>query len=598
MAAVAAGCEGRPRRAQDDATASAAPVSLDVPAVVELDLTRGIPELVPATLLGPARQRTHVDLVRSLRAIRDTDATKAVLVRLGAARIGFSRAHEVGRILAELRNAGRPVVCHADDYNNGTMLLAAVGCSRIWVSAAGGMDAVGLAAQMLYGNKLLTKLRIDVDFLQVGKYKGAQEPFTRDGPSPEARESLETALGGLHTAWLDAITKGRPKEGVAAAVDDGPYSAEEAKAKGLVDEVGYLDDARDEAKKLAGVDNVVVRFGTGEGTPPVSRGLIEVLRAVSGSSRGGTPHIAVVRAVGAISMAPSGMFGQSDGITERELSRVLTKLAKDASVKAVVLRIDSPGGSALASDLLWKRLMKLRSDKPLVVSIGGMAASGGYYLACAATKIVAEPTSIIGSIGVVGGKFALGKTLEEVGIHAETIAATKDPTKAARAAWLSPLSPWDEPTRQRMLASMTAIYDLFLKRIGEGRGVPVDKIAPSAEGRLFGGVLAKERGLIDELGGLEDAIRLAGELAKLPKDAPVDVIGETPGLLELLEGDGDSAEAARAELAAAAARDAAHALAPAWANAAPELGAFLGSAAPLLQGEKTLTALPFVLMIR
>jgi protease-4 len=165
--------------------------------------------------------------------------------------------------------------------------------------------------------------------------------------------------------------------------------------------------------------------------------------------------------------------------------------------------------------------MRLRQQKPLVVSIGGMAASGGYYLACAGTKIVAERTSIIGSIGVVGGKFAVGKALADIGINAETVAANPDPQRAARAAYMSALTPWDEPTRARVLASMEAVYDLFLKRITAGRNLPLETIAPSAEGRIFGGVEAAGRSLVDELGGLERAIALARELAELPTDAPV-----------------------------------------------------------------------------
>jgi len=589
VACTAGGCEGRPRRASAEDVSSRS-IGMDGAGLVELDLSRGDPELIPSTLLGPARQGTHVDLVRTLRSLRTAEGTKGILVRLGTSSIGFARAHEIGRLLGELRAKGQKVDCHADDYNNGTLLLASLGCSKVWLSPAGSVDSVGVAAQLVFGNKLLTKLHVDVDFLQVGKYKGAQEPFTRDGPSPEARESLEQALHGIRGAWLDGITKGKGKQEVAELVEDGPYSAEEAKAKGLIDEIAYADDARDVAKKQAGVDQVSVRFGSGEGAPPVSRGIVEILRAISGSGHGGTPHVSVVRAVGAISMTSSGVFGQSDGITERDLSKVLLRLTKDESTKAVVLRIDSPGGSALASDLIWKKLMKLRAAKPLVVSVGGMAASGGYYLSCAGTKILAEPTAIVGSIGVVGGKLAVGKSLEEIGVHAETIAANPDPIKAARAAWMSPFTPWDDPTRQRMLSSMTAIYDLFLKRIAEGRGQPVEKIAPSAEGRIFGGVEAKERGLVDELGGLDDALKLALDLAKLPADAPIDVVGDSSGLIELIGGN-DDAESALA-------RSAERVLVPEWLTGTPELGAFIGSAAPLVTGEKTLAALPFALLLR
>jgi protease IV len=328
-----------------------------------------------------------------------------------------------------------------------------------------------------------------------------------------------------------------------------------------------------------------------------------VLRALAGSSRGGSPHVAVLPAVGAISMSASAsLLGGSEGITEHELGKVIGKLTADGAVKAVVLRIDSPGGSALASDLLWKQLRKLAAAKPLVISIGNMAASGGYYLSCAGTKIVAEPTSIVGSIGVVGGKLALGKALDDFGVHGEIIPAAPDPTKAARAGYNSSFAAWDDPTRARVLTSMTAIYDLFVHRVAEGRGVAVEAVAPSAEGRIFGGVEAKQRGLVDALGGLSEAIDLALELGSLPKDTPVEVVDEEPGLLEMLaEREGEGAAKGEVPAAVAAtARQAARAVAlPAgWAAALPGAEAFVASLGPLVGGERALAAMPYGLTVK
>lgn len=601
-AAWLSGCTGRERTA---APPAARAPRFGEPAVIEIDLSRGLPESAPSSILGPSSRRTHAALVQSLRALAVAESAKGFLVRLGTSRPGFARAHEIGRLLGAIREAGRPVVCHADEYNNATLLLAAAGCGKLWLSPAGQVDAVGIAAQLVFAKGLLDKLNVHVDFLQVGKFKGASEPFTREGPSPEARQSLESALGGLREAWISAIVDGRGKPELRDAVEDGPFAAEEARTRGLIDEIGDVDDALEDAKKLAGADRSVSRFGGGKQDASLSRGLVDVFRSVSGASAVGAPHVTVVPAIGSIAMTTGGMpLGSREGIGERELGRVLSRLTKDASTKAVVLRIDSPGGSALASDLLWKRLMRLRQEKPLVVSIGGMAASGGYYLACAGTKILAEPTSIIGSIGVVGGKFALGKALSEVGINAETIAANPDPTRANRAAYMSALTPWDEPTRARVLASMEATYDLFLKRIAEGRNVPNEAIAPSAEGRLFGGLEAKQRGLVDELGGLEQAIAVARDLAKLPADAPVEIEHDDVGLLELLAaGDaadesGVAAPPARSALEEQAREVMAGALVPEWLGPAPELGTFVGAMAPLLAGERTLAALPFAVMLR
>lgn len=602
---AAAACDGRKPSTPSPSDSAASPAS-PAPAsisglVAELDFTRGVPEEVSTPLFGAKPRRSHLDLARVLRSL-DAAPAKGLFIRLGSATIGLAGSQEIGARLGALRKRGIPIICHADGYENSTLLLAASGCSRIWVSPAGGVDSVGLAAQLLYARSLLDRLHVAVDFLQVGKYKGAEEPFTRDGPSPEARESLLGALRGMRAAWLDGITQGRGKPGLAEVVEDGPFTPEDALANGLIDAIGYVDDARDDAKKLAGTDQLVTRFGSAEGSPSASRGLVGVLRSLGGSSATGAPHIAVIPAIGPISMGGTPSLpigGGSEGISERELGRLLVRLTKETSVKAVVIRIDSPGGSALASDLLWKRLMELREKKPLVFSVGNMAASGGYYMASTATKIIADPTSLIGSIGVVGGKLAVGKTLEEFGVHAETIPASPDPSRAARSSYMSPFTPWDSPTREKVRATMTSIYDLFLRRVAEGRKTTVAKVAPFAEGRVFGGVEAKQLGMIDELGGFEEALTLAQKLGGLPDDAPFEITSDGGGLFDFLEtGDASANGSGDSKAEGAARRVAQDALLPEWTGAMPAVGAFVGSLSPLLRGERALTALPFGIIIK
>ncbi|APR85933.1 signal peptide peptidase SppA [Minicystis rosea] len=601
-AMATAACEGRAPRATSVETRSGRSSS-DGPLVAEIDLSRGVPEARSTSILGSPSRRSHVDLVRALRALaedRGSAPVKGIFVRFGVASTGLARAQEIGHLLGEIRKT-KPVVCHADEYDNASMALAARGCSKIWVSPAGGVETIGIAAQMLYANSLLERLHVGVDFLQIGKYKGAEEPFTRDGPSPEARSSLESALRGMRAGWLADVAEGRGKLSAAGAVEDGPFAPQEAMERGLVDAVGYLDDAREDAKKLTSAERIASRFGGGEGSRGGGGGLASLLRALAGSSHIGTPHVAVVPASGSIAMSSSGsILGGSDGITERELGKLITKLTSDSSTKAVVLRIDSPGGSALASDLLWKKLMKLREKKTLVVSVGDMAASGGYYLSCAGHKIVAEPTSLLGSIGVVGGKLAVGRTLEQIGVHAETIAAAPDPQKAARASYESSMTPWDDDTRARVLATMTSVYNLFLERVAEGRGTTVDKITPNAEGRVYGGVEAKERGMVDAIGGLSDAVDLAIQLAGLPKDAPIDVVDDEPGLFELLdEGTVPGAGEASAAVTEGAKRVAQESLIPPLLNQVlPAARPFLGAFAPLLAGERVITAVPYGVTVR
>jgi len=592
--AASTACDGRRR-----ATASAGATHDEPragPAIAVLDLSDGVPEQPRAGLLGlSSKGPSFDDLVHEdARLGRDKDV-RGILVRLGTARIGLARAQEIGTMLGML-GVKVPVWCHADDLSNGTLYLAARACKRIWLSPATGVDAVGLAAQTMYFHKLLAdELGLDVDFLQVGKYKGAEEPFTRDGPSPEARASLQSTLSDMRTVWLDGLRQARP--GVAEATpEDGPYSARTAKELGLIDDVGYFDEAREALEKDASAVRAEVRLGGGAAAGGGDE-LSDVLRAIAGESLGSAP-IALMRADGAISMeGGGGLLSEGGGIVERRMVRTLTRLERDDDVKAVVLRIDSPGGSALASDLLWHGLMRIRAKKPLVVSIGSMAASGGYYLASTGSVIFADDTSIVGSIGVVGGKVAANKALEKLGVHAETIPAKgDDPRAAARAAYESFLMPWDDPTRERVLSTMTAIYELFLARVAEGRSIPVERVAASAEGRIFSGREGKTRGLVDELGGLTEAIARARTLAGLAVDARVNAVGESSGLLDAL-----AEEAPESRAGAMPPRPLAGAgmvVAELIERLGPELLPFAESLAPLGEHERAVCALPFALTVR
>ena len=569
--------------------------------MVVFDLTAGVPEKESSAIFGVSQgKRSFDELVSAFDDLKKNKEANSLLVRFGGSQMGLGRAEELGAMLDGFRRSGKPVFCHADGYTNATLLAAARGCSKIYVSPAGEVESVGIAAQIVYMHKLLVEeLHISLDILQVGKFKGAEEPLTRDGPSDEARASLEGVLADLRATWLSGIKDGRGKPELAAAIEDGPYSPKKAKERGLIDEIGYADDALEAEKKASGAVREEVRFGRGAEDKPED--LSDIVRVLAGSAVGGAP-IALVRATGSISMSSGGgLFGGRGGITEQDLGRTLRKIEKDDDIKALVLRIDSPGGSALASDLLWHQLMRVRAKKPVIVSVGEMAASGGYYLASTGSLIFADKTSIVGSIGVVGGKVAVGGALERFGVHTETFSGQPGNVPAAnRAAYLSPLVPWDEPTKVRVLESMSGIYDLFLQRISEGRStqgrtVGVEKIAPFAEGRIFSGQQGKEHGLVDELGGLREAIARAREVAKLPADAEVAVLGNKPGILEALGGGGgQDAEERAASMQAAAAPDPIEAL----GRIAPDLVPFVASMAPLADGERSLCALPFALVVK
>lgn len=592
VVAVALGCSGRPRHGSSKGSAGNEPAEKER-RLIEIDLSAGFPEVTRGGLFQLPAARTYTGLVRSLERALDDSLTAGVFVNLGAQGVDYARAQELGELLGRFRKKGLNVVCHAHGYTNASSLLALEGCSRIWLSRAGSVETVGLAAQLIHVKGLLDRLKIDVDFLHVGKFKSGAEPMTREEPSENAREALKSTLGSIRQSWLDGADAARPDHSLRERLEQGPYSPEEARVAGVVDALGYESEALAELKTLSKVKALSHVFGPGskKGGGFEIGDLVRILTGGDDESQG-KPHIAVVPAEGAIGMDAGGPL-DGPGITAQSLNRTLKRLADDDSVKAVVLRIDSPGGSPLASDLIWHELMELRKKKPIIASVGGMAASGGYYIACGATRVVAEPTSIVGSIGVFGGKIVIGPALHEVGINAFTVAANPDPAGAARAAYLSPFSPWDDATRARVMAHMQSIYDLFVARVAEARKLPEDAVRKSAEGRIWSGTQGKEQGLVDELGGLSRALEIARKMASLGRDTPVTVEGPKDGLLDmLLVGD----DASSAQVSAAVARfESDHAL---LAAVPAELRSSVAALSPLARGENAVLALPFSVILK
>lgn len=564
--------------------------------VVELDLSHGLGERADGiSLLSGPRAPSLAELVQAFDRLRTDRNTRGVFIRLGGADLSWAQAEELGRLFASLPPE-QLVVCHAHAYSNATLLFAARACDRLWLSPAGEVGTVGIAGQMVYVKRLLDRLQIKADFLHMGKYKSAAETLTEDGPTEAARESLGAVLSSIRGTWLDGVAAARTRENVRRDLEHGPWSPEAALAGGLIDAIGYVSDARDEAKKLAHVDHVESSPGL-DARRDAAGALTQLIQVLAGARRseGGRDHVSVLTATGGINMEPEGVLGGGDGIAAESLGKTLKRLREDDAVKAVVLRIDSPGGSALASDLIWHDLMLLREKKPLIASLAGVAASGGYYMACAATRIVAERSTILGSIGVVGGKIVFGTALDQFGVSGVTFPASDEPGAAERAAYLSPLTPWDDATREAVRAQMASIYELFLQRVSQGRNVPVDDIRKIAEGRIWSGVQGLEHHLIDEYGGLADAIAIARKQAHLDDTAEVKIEGGGETLFDVLAIDEDDDEPE--SVARALARLRALPPSPLSAVAAP-FRPYAESLSPLLGREKILTALPFAIDVR
>jgi protease-4 len=553
--------------------------------IVAIDLSAGAPESSGERLFRLPATRTYTGLMRALDKALASPQTAGLLVNLGSRSLDFSRSAELARSVARFRDKKLPVVCHAHDYSNSSSWFALRACTRIWLSPAGSSDTVGIAAELVHVKGLLDRLKVGVDFIAIGKFKGGAEPLTHTEPTPATREALSSTLASIRSAWLAEVEQGRP--GVTRSLENGPHAPNEAKERKLVDEIGFESDALADAKRLGKTNFVQSGFGP-ESSSGSGFDIGQLVKILAGGDDGATtrPHVAVVPAEGAISMESGGAF-DAGGITAKSLVRVLKRLQKDDSVKAVVLRIDSPGGSPLASDLIWHELMELRKKKPVVSSVGSMAASGGYYIASGTQRIFAENASIVGSIGVFGGKIVIGPAIHEVGVDAFMIPANPEPAAAERAGYLSPFRPWDDATRERVRAHMKGIYDLFIERVAAGRNMPAEAVRTAAEGRIYSGAQGKDRGLVDEIGGLARAIESARGLAGLDADAPVAVEGPRESLLDqLLLGESASEGDVRAALARFEQRGELLKSLPA------SLRVHAGSLSPLLAGETAVVALP------
>ena len=479
------------------------------------------------------------DVLTRLDEARTDEHVVALFVRLGPMGGAWGRIDDLREAFQAVRDAGKPVHCHFETIDNAGYLLAASSCDRISVTPAGILDTVGIAAQVFYARTLLEQIGVTAELLQVGTFKGAAEPFTRSEMSPEMRESMGTLLDDLQLSLIQAMVEGREMtaERAQEVHDAGPYDADGAREARLVDAVEFDDEARTRAREAGNATrNVRVQLMP-EHEPTTLADLIGALASGEGPSEGPEgAHVVIAYLDGEISddEEPGVGTGQAGPFV-----RHMRELAEDEDVRAVVLRIDSPGGSALASDRMWHAVRRVAARKPVIVSVGDMAASGGYYIASAAHDIVAHPGSIVGSIGVVGGKVDASALLERVGIHAETL------TRGEHAGWSSLTQPWGESERAVLQRMMENTYGRFVARIVEGREMPRERVLASAEGRIWTGRQGLERGLVDRLGGIGTALAMAREQAHLEDDVaivewpPRRTVLET--ILETMNG-GDPAE--------------------------------------------------------
>ncbi len=451
--------------------------------------------------------RAAVDLERlaDFEAAARHPRVRGVLVHLDTLPHGWAGLQEWQAVLERLKDQGKLLVAWAEAPSTAAYTLAAV-CDRVVLPPLGEVGLVGVAGQLRFLGGALTRLGLAFELEAAGAYKSYGETFTRTYATPENREATRALVDGLHDEVVETIARHRRKTPaeVQALVERAPLTAQEALDADLVDEIAYEDGLDDWLTEQ--LDRKPRRVGA-RGAARIE-GWLRWLRGVAS----GEPVVSVLHLEGAVVVNERSQRGRA-AIASRQVVPALRVLRERDDVVAVVLAVDSPGGSALASDLIWREVELLKRSKPVVAWFGDTAASGGYYLAAAASEILARPGTLTGSIGVVGGKLVLGKAAARVGVHSEWVGA------GPNAGIYDPARAFTPAQRDRFRAVLQQTYDTFIQRVAAGRRRPEDAVEPFARGRVWTGRAALEHGLVDALGGLEDALLRARRLAGLTPGA-------------------------------------------------------------------------------
>jgi protease IV len=510
------------------------------PVIAQVTLAGALPDGVgQGGLLADVSPHLH-RIIERLDKAADDKRVKGVVLSIESPTIGRARADEIRAAVGRIRKAGKPVAAHLVG-SAPVHYMVALACDTITMPPAATLEITGVRTEVMFFKEMLDKLGVQAEILQVGEFKGAGEPLTRSSMSPQLREQYESFVGDLFEQLVERIAADRKltPEKVRELVDTGVFTPDAAREAGLIDAVGYEDEVAAALAKKADLDEPKIARDYAERKMDNDfsglGGLVKLVEMFSGQKQtaasGKGKQIAIVHVTGEIAEGKgrddllAGAAAGSDTVI-----KAIREAAKDDQVAAIVLRIDSPGGSALASDLIWREAE--RTKKPVVASLSDTAASGGYYIAVAADKIVAAPGTLTGSIGVVGGKIAVGGALERYGVHTDVV------SKGKNAGWLSMQTPFTAAEREAFMGTMKDVYRLFTSKVAAGRKMDPAKLDSLAEGRVFTGRMAKEAGLVDRLGTLDDAIDEAKQLAGIAADEEVErvLLPEPRGLFDDLFG--------------------------------------------------------------
>src|ERR1700678_2289855 len=496
------------------------PASVADGSTLVLDLEGDVPERLPAQIPIPILQSQTALSVEQLwdmfrRAATDS-RVRAILFEPRGLDIGWGKMQEIHDEIVQFRKSGKPVITYLRSPSAREYYLASA-TDKIFISPEDSLDLKGLAAESVFFKQTLDKFGVQADVIHAGKYKDAGDIFTRTSMTPETREVLNAILDQYYGNLISTVAEGRKKQpdAVRTLIDDGPFLARDAVSDGLIDALGYEDQAvgemqnrlkQSELKRISA--NAYVR-----GQTPAA---------------GGGRRIALIVGQGEITAGSGNETSDDESFPGTGFIKLLKQVENDSSIQGVIMRLDSPGGDAVASDDILHEVKNLSKKKPLVISMSDTAASGGYYVAVTGDPIIAYPNTITGSIGVIFARFTLRGLFDKVGVDEQLL------TRGRYADIESAYTPLSDAARQKLSGQIDSFYRAFVSRVAEGRKKPFDQIESLAQGRVWVGAQAKDNGLVDQLGGLDRAVEVLKQQAHMAASDRVTLV-PYPGRRSVLD---------------------------------------------------------------
>jgi len=481
------------------------PVNVADGSTLVLDLEGDVPERLPAEIPIPILQSQTAMTVEQVwdtfRKAAIDQNVRGILFEPRGLDIGWAKMQEIHDEIVQFKKSGKPIVAYLRNPTAREYYLASA-TDKIFIAPEDSLDLKGLRAESMYFKQTLDKVGVKAEVIHAGKYKDAGDVYTQTAMSPETREVLNAILDQFYGNLIATVAEGRKKQpdAVRALIDDGPFLARDAVSGGLIDSLGYEDQA---------VGEMQSRLKQTELKKVSGKAYLKRLLPGAGGGR----RVALVVGEGTITSGSGNETADDESFTGTGFIKLLKQVENDSSIQGVIMRIDSPGGDAIASDDILHEVKNLSKKKPLVISMGDVAASGGYYVSVTGDPIIAYSNTITGSIGVIFERFSLRGLYDKIGVDKQLL------SRGRYADIDSDYVPLSDAERQKLTGQIDAFYQAFVSRVAEGRKKPFDQIEPLAQGRVWVGAQAKDNGLVDQLGGLDRAVEVLKQQAHMsPSD--------------------------------------------------------------------------------